>query len=83
MSKVSLPNQSAFQTNFSEAECLLWTMPTLSKRIGLSRSNIYQKIQEGSFPPPLKLGRSVRWLPADIHEWVNTQASARSLKTEG
>lgn len=65
------------------ADALLWSLPTLCQRIGLSRSNIYQQIQAGKFPEPLKLGRSSRWLASEIHAWVHTQACARSPKSAG
>jgi predicted DNA-binding transcriptional regulator AlpA len=65
------------------ADALLWSLPTLCQRIGLSRSNIYQQIQAGKFPEPLKLGRSSRWLASEIHAWVHTQACARSPKRAG
>lgn len=67
----------------ASADALLWSLPTLCQRIGLSRSNIYQQIQAGKFPEPLKLGRSSRWLASEVHAWVHTQACARSPKTAG
>ncbi len=67
----------------AKADGLLWSLPTLKNAIGLSRSNIYQQIQAGKFPAPLKIGRSSRWLASEIHAWVNTQACARSPKTAG
>jgi len=37
-------------------------LPEVKARVGLSRSSIYLKISEGTFPPPVKLGvRSVAW----------------------
>lgn len=78
------PSSSSKRCNVTAtADALLWTMPTICKSIGLSRSNIYQKIQNGAFPEPIKLGRSSRWLASEIFEWVNTQACARSPKTAG
>jgi predicted DNA-binding transcriptional regulator AlpA len=65
------------------ADGLLWSLPTLKNAIGLSRSNIYQQIQAGKFPAPLKIGRSSRWLASEIHAWVNTQAQARNQVTGG
>ena len=82
MNQKILSNTDKYSVSQS-TEILLWTMPTLSKRIGMSRSNIYQQIQAGKFPPPLKLGRSSRWLGAEIEAWVKTQAEARSLKKSG
>ena len=40
-------------------------------RTGLSRSSIYHRISEGSFPKPINLGgRAVGWLEADIEAWI-------------
>jgi predicted DNA-binding transcriptional regulator AlpA len=60
---------------------LLWSMPKLVAAIGISRAGIYTRIEAGNFPPPLKIGRSSRWLASEIHAWVNAQACARPLKT--
>jgi len=43
---------------------------------GLSRSTIYLRIAQGSFPKPLSLGaRVVGWLESDVESWIaNLQA---------
>lgn len=39
---------------------------------GLSRSTIYRKMQEDSFPKPVKAGAAaVRWREADILGWIS------------
>lgn len=72
----------SFKTQSSNEieSALLWPLPTVSKRIGLCRSSIYQLIQSGEFPTPLKLGRSSRWLPSEILSWVDDHARARSSR---
>ncbi len=48
-------------------------------RTGLSRSTIYQRISEGSFPAPIKLGnpsigdRAVGWVESEIENWIAAQ----------
>jgi prophage regulatory protein len=43
----------------------------VEKRTGLSRSTIYLRIQEGTFPKPIKLGaRAVGWLENEIEAWL-------------
>ena len=40
-------------------------------RTGLSRSTIYLRIQEGTFPKPINLGaRAVGWLENEIDGWL-------------
>ena len=46
-------------------------------RTGLSRSTIYQRIAEGSFPKPISLGaRAVGWLESEIEAWLESCVSA-------
>jgi prophage regulatory protein len=61
---------------------LLWAMPRLISHLQISRSQIYQLIQDGEFPKPLKLGRSSRWIQSDIKKWIEHQVSIRSLKNQ-
>jgi prophage regulatory protein len=38
---------------------------------GKSRSSVYELIQKGAFPPPVKLGgRSSAWIKAEVLAWV-------------
>lgn len=49
-------------------------------KTGLSRSSIYAKMADGTFPRAIKLGaRSVGWLESDINQWVN-ECIAKSNK---
>ncbi len=46
-------------------------LPAVQAAIGLSRSTIYLRITEGTFPRPVSLGaRAVGWLQSDIEEWL-------------
>lgn len=43
-------------------------------RTGLSRSTIYLRIAEGTFPKPVSLGgRAVGWIEAEIQGWISAQ----------
>lgn len=49
----------------------LWRLPTVQAQTGLSKSEIYRRIQLGTFPKPLKLGaRAVAWQASTIDAWV-------------
>jgi len=49
-------------------------LPKVKERTGLSRSSIYLKISQGSFPKPVSLGaRAVGWISSEIDEWLNQQ----------
>lgn len=49
----------------------LWRLPTVQAQTGLSKTEIYRRIQLGTFPKPLKLGaRAVAWQAASIEAWA-------------
>jgi len=49
-------------------------LPVVKARTGLSRSTIYLRIKEGTFPKPISLGaRAVGWLESEIGEWLENQ----------
>lgn len=56
-------------------------LPEVKTRVGLSRSSIYLKINNGSFPKPIPLSeRAVGWLESDINIWLEEQIhSSRCL----
>lgn len=46
-------------------------LPEVKVRTGLSRSTIYLRISEGSFPKPVSLGsRAVGWIEEEIQQWL-------------
>ena len=48
-------------------------------RTGLSRSTIYLRIQEGTFPRPISLGaRAVGWLENEIEAWLAARIEIRN-----
>ncbi|WP_186083486.1 AlpA family phage regulatory protein [Burkholderia gladioli] len=50
-------------------------MRPLIERVGLSKSEIYRRIQGGTFPRPIALGvRAVGWLERDVELWLTTRA---------
>jgi len=52
-------------------------LPLVKARSGLSRSTIYLRIAEGSFPKPVSLGdRAVGWLESEIESWLSSRVEA-------
>jgi prophage regulatory protein len=46
-------------------------LPAVKARTGLSRSTIYQRISNGTFPPQISLGaRAVGWIDREIEEYL-------------
>jgi len=52
-------------------------LPAVKAVTGLSRSTIYLRIAEGSFPRPVSLGqRAVGWIEAEVQQWLEQQIAA-------
>ena len=51
--------------------------PVVEAITGLSRSSLYAKMQNGSFPSAIKLGqRSIGWLASDVQQWLESRIAA-------
>lgn len=51
--------------------------PEVEGRTGLSRGMIYQKMTDGTFPRPRRVGkRAVAWREEDIDRWIAQQPEA-------
>jgi prophage regulatory protein len=49
----------------------LLRLKDICRLVGLSRSTIYKRVSDGTFPRPLRVSeRSVRWRMQDILEWT-------------
>ena len=55
----------------------LLRLPQVKETTGLSKSTIYARIAEGTFPKQIPLGpRLVVWVESDIQNWITEQVSA-------
>jgi len=46
-------------------------LPDVKARTGLSRSTIYLRISQGTFPAPIALSvRSVGWIESEVDAWI-------------
>ena len=53
-------------------------LPEVIKRTGYRRTSIYEKIAEGTFPAPIKLGpRAVAWVSEEIDKWLDARIAER------
>lgn len=52
-------------------------LPAVKSRTGMSRSTIYLRVSEGTFPKPVSLGgRAVGWVEGEIQQWLEQQIEA-------
>lgn len=56
----------------------------VERRVGLTRSPLYARIKDGTFPKPIRLGngRAVGWIEAEIDTWLDEQVE-KSRKARG
>ena len=55
-------------------------LPAVKVRTGLSRSTIYLRISNGTFPKPVSLGaRAVGWVEAEIQGWLDQQIESSRI----
>jgi prophage regulatory protein len=55
----------------------LLRLPQVKSITGLSKSTIYARISDGTFPKQIPLGpRLVVWVEADIQKWIAEQVAA-------
>lgn len=58
-------------------------LPTVLERSGLSRSTLYRKMQDGSFPPNVKIStRCAGWRESALREWQNNPRFYRWEESE-
>lgn len=62
--------------------CLL-RLRDVMDRVGLRSSAIYQSVQRGTFPKPIKLGNSasVAWLDSEVDAWLRARLTSRRPNT--
>jgi prophage regulatory protein len=55
----------------------LLRLPEVKANTGLSKSTIYARIAEGTFPKQIPIGpRLVVWVESDIQNWISEQITA-------
>ncbi len=59
-------------------------LPDVKRSTGLSRSTIYLRITQGTFPKPVSLGgRAVGWLEAEVQQWLQRRIEASRSESIG
>ncbi|MER9938710.1 AlpA family phage regulatory protein [Mesorhizobium sp. M0088] len=56
---------------------------TVLDRTGLSRSTLYRKIAEGTFPAQIKISiNGAGWRESDVNRWIADPVAWRNERTE-
>lgn len=65
--------QSKPIANVASPGSSLWRISTITAKTGLSRSEIYRRIERKVFPPGVRLGEDSRlraWHASEIEAWI-------------
>ncbi len=55
----------------------LLTVHAAAAKISMSVSWLYQAVQQGKFPRPIRLGGASRWSSREIDAWIYEQRESR------
>lgn len=72
----SRPRSKSSHPSFPPA---LLAFEPLSHYVSFGRSRIYQLIAAGEFPQPIKVGKSSRWVKAEIDAWISKQTTSQRV----
>jgi len=68
--RIAPTNAPAAEPEASFPEALL-RLPSVIAMTGISRTEIYRRIEDGTFPRPVVLGpNSVAWKQSDLLQWI-------------
>ena len=63
---------------------MILRLPDVKRSTGLSRSTIYLRITQGTFPKPVSLGgRAVGWLEAEVQQSLQRRIEASRSEGSG
>jgi prophage regulatory protein len=58
--------------------------PAVKARTGLSDSSMYEAMERGTFPKPIKIGpKAVAWLDHEIDAWLEARIAERDGVANG
>ena len=43
----------------------------------ISKSTLTRRIDDGTFPPPFRIGRKLRWTATSIQQWLDEQREGK------
>ncbi len=73
----SRPRSKSSHPSFPPA---LLAFEPLSHYVSFGRSRIHQLVAAGEFPQPIKVGKSSRWVKAEIDAWISKQPTSQRVE---
>ena len=70
------PTSRTLRTTETEPNIRILRQADVIRIAGLSRTTIWRRVRDGSFPPPIRLGppstREKGWRQTDLQDWFNS-----------
>ena len=57
----------------------LLRLDDVADRLGVSHPTVWRRVQDGTIPSPVKVGRMSRWIEAEIDAAIAALAEAREV----
>lgn len=54
----------------------LLRLPAVLALVALGRTAVLDRVKQGAFPQPVKIGRATCWREAEVFEWVRERVRA-------
>lgn len=59
----------------------LWRRPKVLEATGLSKTSLYRRINENTFPAPISLGSGIKtrtkvWISTEVNQWISEVIAA-------
>lgn len=71
------------QESFTPPPIELESVKSVCDRIGMKKSWVYVRMKEDpSFPKPIKIGKTTRFVVSEITDWINLQIDASRGQSE-
>ena len=68
----------------TQSEKVIIKLPRVKEKTALSRSSIYAKIKEGSFPQQIRLGaRAIGFIESEIDAWIHARIESSRNTAKG
>lgn len=71
-------HQATTATTERAAHSQLLKIAEVQRRTQLSRASIYNYVNAGKFPPPVKLGAHSRWVESEVEQYIGRLMAART-----
>ena len=68
---ISTQGRSTTISNWKHCHDRIIRLKTVLRRSGLSRSTVYRKMNEGTFPPRIKVNiNGIGWQESELNRWI-------------